>query len=55
MQVFFTGFSGKTGFFKTGFFMENVHVRWSKSEKNTTLKYATTMTAHISRVGQQKY
>jgi hypothetical protein len=30
---FFTVFSGKTGFLKEGFFMENVHVRRSKSVK----------------------
>jgi zona occludens toxin (predicted ATPase) len=30
--------------------MKNVYVWGSKSVKNATLKYATTMTAHINRV-----
>jgi hypothetical protein len=47
---FFHRFFRQNRFFNTDFLMENVHVRGVKSIENATLKYATTMTAHISRV-----
>jgi hypothetical protein len=42
--VFFTGFSGKTRFFKTGFLMEHVYVSWEvQISQGATVKYATTI------------